>query len=376
MAPVRRAKAILAGIILLTLTVSFIAYINAQQPQTPRMAQSILPEVEEHHYINLVVTLPDNTTQKHTYETRSFVYTQILFMRLFSTWSKVDTTYQANMPLSTARPIMGYDNYGGYAFNYFMTSMFDTPLLLPASLVYIGSGTSSDGGQTLGSPLPYVSVPTVAYVYDDEWFNITIAATFAFSESVTVSEAMLGVRLGEFNDYNWGFYSSVIYDTFPAVNIPAGGSLTIQWVIAWRDHGAFTENWGKLWVYSLTFYKPEEDIIYFTNEIHVAVYVPYPNMDDRTDMALVFAWGSSDWYPGRDSYRLYGEAGSMPAGYMYRGKAISVGGVISTGAREVGLYWLTKDVNGNYQRILLARWVFDYTLPAGTPVNIYITRGG
>jgi hypothetical protein len=376
MVPVKRAKAILAGIILLTLTVSFIAYINAQQPPTPHMTQSIMPEIEEHHYINLIVTLPDNTTQKHTYETNSFVYINILFMRLFSTWSKIDaTTYRANMPLSLALPVMGYANTGEYAFNWYIPYMFDTPIPFPASMVFIGQGTSPDGGQQLGLPLGRVSVPTVDYAYNDKWFNISISATFAFSESVTVREAMLGVKLGEFEESMWAFYASVIYDTFPAVNVPAGGSLTIQWIIAWLDHGAFTENWGKLWVYSLSFYRPGEDIIYFINDIHVAVYVPYPNMDNRTEMALQFAYGYNNWYFGRDSYHLYGEAGSMPAGYMYRGKAISVGGV-ATGAREVGLYWLTTDVNGNHQRILLARWVFNYTLPALTPVNIYITRGG
>jgi hypothetical protein len=78
----------------------------------------------------------------------------------------------------------------------------------------------------------------------------------------------------------------------------------------------------------------------------------------------------------RSSYRLQSESGSVQAGFSVAGTGLSVGGAVGSPASEVGLYWLAADESGNAHRILLMRWVPGYALPVGTPINIYVAKGG
>jgi hypothetical protein len=238
------------------------------------------------------------------------------------------------------------------------------------SLVFLGSGTG--GGQTLGSPLGISAVPSVSYVYNDLWFNVTVTATFSFQQDTTVSEAMLTTV----NDYYTGYYA-IVYDSFPAVDVPAGGSLTVQWVFAWKDYGAFTENWGKLWQYALTLNAGGAgQYVNFTDDTGVTVSIPWPNTYYGATVALRLAWGTGTSPMSRSSYRLQSEAGSAQVGFSIVGTGFSVGAAVGGQASEVGLYWLAVDASGNAHRILLMRWVPGYTLPVNTPVNIYIAKGG
>jgi hypothetical protein len=52
-----------------------------------------------------------------------------------------------------------------------------------------------------------------------------------------------------------------------------------------------------------------------------------------------------------------------------------LGGGVGPGT-EIGLYWRAMNYTGQECRVLLMRWVPGYTVPAGTPLNIYVARGG
>jgi hypothetical protein len=184
-------------------------------------------------------------------------------------------------------------------------------------------------------------------------------------------------------DESWdpppGFYS-LVYDSFPAVDVPAGDSLTVQWVFAWKDYGAFTENWGKLWQYALTLNAgSERPYVTFVDSSGASVAIPWPNAVDVPQGRIAagdLAWGTGTSPMSRSSYRLQSETGSAQVGFSIVGTGFSLGGAVGGQASEVGLYWLAYDASGNLHRILLMRWVPGYALPAGTPVNIYIAKGG
>jgi hypothetical protein len=361
----KKLKAVLAGTILLTIIASLAAFLSAPR-QTTLAAQTIAPGIEEHHYITVTVKAPDNTTQTHTYETKSFVYTEVLMIRMLSSWiNEGSGSYRTFEPYTT--PLKLLDPSGS---NREMVSqpgyLYDTIYYMPPSLVFLGSGASPDGGQTLGNTLGVSAEPSVGYAYNSVWFNVTITATFSFSTGTTVSEAMLATRLDTLN------YVSVIYDSFPAVSVPAGGSLTVQWVLAWKDYGAFTENWGKLWQYALTL----ASVQYLSAIDDAGAEVQVQWMRNQWTPSMKLAWGTGTSPMSRSSYRLEYETGSVLVGYALHGNAMSIGGAVGSQASEVGLYWLVIGPNGEPHRILLMRWVPGYTLPAGTPVNIYIAKGG
>jgi len=343
----------------------------------PRLARHPSPAVEERHYITLVVRDPEGrVVEERTYETRSFTYTDVLAIRLFSTWYIPGSVFCSRMYFPSGSIVL--DSFGRYQHTisnpwYLHDDLYYS---LPSSLVFLGSGTSSDGGRTLGSPLGASAAPSVGYAYNDQWFNVTVTATFSFSEGATVSEAMLAVLI--WDGGTSPEYVSVVYDSFSAVSVPAGGSLTVQWVFAWKDYGALTENWGRLWQYALTlnaaYYTAQ--YINFTDDTGAVVRIPWPNTYIDAHVALRLAWGTGTSPASRSSYRLEREAGSVQAGYTVHGTGLSVGGAVGSQATEVGLYWLAVDDNGNLRRILLMRWVPGYALPAGTPINVYVARGG
>ena len=339
----------------------------------PMLARQPSPAMEERHYITLVIRDPEGrVVEEKTYETRSFTYVEVLAARLLSTWFlRTTTMWESSIRIST--PLVVLDSYG----NYVSTSGPAEPLsdnynyYVHPSLVFLGSGTSPDGGRRLGSPLGVSAAPSVGYTYDSQWFNVTVTAAFSFSEGATVSEAMLATTFYD------GAYLSVVYDSFPPVSVPAGGSLTVQWVFAWKDYGAFTENWGKLWQYALTLNAGvTSQYIVFTDDAGAAATIPWPNRYSGATVALRLAWGTGTSPMSRSSYRLQSETGSVQAGFSVVGTGLSVGGAVGSPASEVGLYWLARGADGNAHRILLMRWVPGYTLPAGTTVNIYVTKGG
>ena len=367
----KRLRAVLAGTILLIIVASLAVFLSTPRQTTPAL-QNTAPGIEERHYIKLTVTMPDNTTWTRTIETKSFVYIEAFVLRAFSTWSRglgsISNMFDT-VPMS-------YVNATGSLVGSGIFGLVDDNICRQApSIAYLGSGTSRDGGQSLGNPLVVSAVPSVGYIYNDQWFNVTITATFSFSNSVTVSEAGLGVMATDLPVSTW--YIPLIYDSFPAVSVPAGGSLTIQWILAWKDNGAFTENWGKLWQYALTLeYGCLNQYINFTDDTGAVVSIPWPNARNDTSMALRLAWGTDASPMSRSSYRLGLEKGSIQPSHTRYGTGLSVGGAVGSQATEVGLYWLAVDNNGSPRRILLMRWVPGYTLPAGTPINIYIAKGG
>jgi hypothetical protein len=341
------------------------------------LARQPSPAIEERHYITLVVRDPEGrVVEEKTYETRSFTYADVLAIRMFSAWQCAGNCFSR---LYTATPVWLLSATG----SALMLTPDSTPLgdvdgvYEYPSLVFLGSGTSPDGGRTLGSPLGAAAIPTVSYTYDSQWFNVTVTAAFSFSEAATVREAMLAVQNYVPTAHTIMTHTSIIYDNFPPVSVPAGGSLTIQWVIAWKDYGALTENWGRLWQYALTLEKGAPNLfVNFTDDTGATVSIPWPNTYSGGLWALRLAWGTGTSPMSRSSYRLQSEAGSMVPGVTLAGTGFSIGGTVGRQASEVGLYWLAADENGNTHRILLMRWVPGYTLPAGTPINIYVAKGG
>jgi len=369
----KRLRAVLAGTILLIIVVSLAAFLSAPR-QTDPAPQVTAPGIEEHHYITVTVKAPDNTTRTHTYETKSFVYIEAFVLRAFSTWALSSSFAFTKMFFISSPSLVEAD---GSPHGALATYLTDDGLycLSSSSIVFLGSGISRDGGRTLGNPLNVYAVPSVGYIYNDVWFNVTITATFSFSNATAVSEAGLGVMAGD--SVIPPTYITLIYDSFPVVSVPAGSSITIQWVLAWKDYGAFTENWGKLWQYALTLnYGCAGQYINFTDDAGAVVSIPWPNIRNDASMALRLAWGMGTSPMSRSSYRLGQEKGSVRVGYTIYGTGMAIGGAVDSQATEVGLYWLVVDNYNNPRRILLMRWVPGYTLPPGTPVNIYIAKGG
>jgi len=340
----------------------------------PKQRAALSPGIEERHYITLTVRDPEGRVASRTYETRSFVHVHVLAVRMLSTWYCASGgAYYTRLPVEKA--VKELDASGYYAGTWGPASLSDDYIHLIPSLVFLGAGASADGGATLGSPLNVFSAPSVGYIYNDVWFNVTVTVTFSFSQDATVSEAMLTALIADVGPY----YASIVYDTFPAVSVPAGGSLTIQWVFAWKDYGAFTENWGKLWQYALTLNygsNNPDQYVNFTDDTGAAVSIPWPNTYNGSTVALRLAWGTGTSPMSRTSYRLELETGSVQVGHSVAGTGFSVGAAVSGQATEVGLYWLAADAGGKAHRILLMRWVPGYTLPAGTPINVYVARGG
>ena len=385
--------------------------------------------IEERHYITLIVRKPDGV-ESRTYETNSFVFHDLLMVRFAWPWLYGAAHYSTFV--LTTRPLKDYqgclhDTWGEKVPYYWppftaaypiyfihtpeMPEVFGDPW--PGSVVVLGSGVSPDNGCSLGSTLRVYSIPTVGYLYNDVWFNVTIAATFSFSGNVTVSEAVLLVESGPtVNVRLYTFYLPVIYDSFPPINIPAGSELTVVWTIAWKDYGAFTENWGKLWQYLLTahaevyitlFLRP---VMNFTDSNGRICSVAFPPagrgyeylLPDYTvgsgPTLLRLAWGTGSSPMSRSTTRLQNETGRIIPSAGMRGGSFAIGGVVTSEAREVGLYWITY--RGTWGplppsqacrelgipcppsetcEILLMRWVPPSPLPPGTPINIYVARG-
>ena len=363
-----KLRLVLAVLVVAELLAALYLWLPRQRAPAPRVAA---PEIEERHFLTVRVLDPSGGAVERTYETRSFVYVGALAIRMFSAWYpfSIDcyASYLTEEMWFVALGADGADASGACGM------LLECNRYAYPSLVFLGSGTSADGGRTLGNPLRVSSVPTVTYLYNNVWFNVTVTATFSFSQDTTVSEAMLAVS----HEASGALYVSLVYDSFPAVTVPAGGSLTIQWTFAWKDYGAFTENWGKLWQYALTLNWPAPNqYLDFTDDTGATVSIPWFNRYSGSTVALRLAWGSGTSPMSRSSYRLQSETGSAQAGFSLVGTGFSVGGAVGGQASEVGLYWLACDESGNPHRILLMRWVPGYALPAGTPVNIYVAKGG
>jgi len=345
-------------------------YLWLPRQGAPRLERSLSPEVEERHLITLTVRDPEGRVVSKMYETRSVVNPEMLAARMFATWQVATAGGDRATYLYLSVPAQRLDARG-YTIPYAdVGHLYDTAIYYYPSLVFLGSGTG--GGQTLGSPLGVSAAPSVSYVYNDVWFNLTVTATFSFQQSATVSEAMLATV----DDVRGGYYA-IVYDSFPAVSVPAGGSLTVQWTFAWKDNGAFTENWGKLWQYALTLnFGGAGQYVNFTDDAGATVSIPWPNMYSGATVALQLAWGTGTSPMSRASYRLQSETGSVQAGFSVAGTGFSVGAAVGGQASEVGLYWLALGFDGKAHRILLMRWVPASALPANTPVNIYVARGG
>jgi len=345
----------------------------------PRRGAEAQAGIEERHFLTLVVRAPDGSVEERTFETRSFVLPGWFAARALGYW-KVNR--QSCLSIGDYAPM--YDSAGEFtnqSYSPLTTLHDDNVAYAPVLLAVVGAGTSADGGKTYGGPLLATAVPSVSYVYNDVWFNVTVSATFSFSSAVTVTEAAI---MGKIEEY-MGWYAIFVYDSFPPVEVPAGGALAVVWTFAWKDYGAFTENWGKLWLYALTMEASEAEPIpalNFTDESGAEVTIPWPpwwssEYRDEWEYRSVFlAWGSGSSSMSRGWTRLENELGSAVAAYQLKGSGLALGGVVGATASEVGLYWYVKDVNGVDRRILLMRWVPPAPLPAGTPVNVYVARGG
>jgi len=244
------------------------------------------------------------------------------------------------------------------------------------SVVVLGSGRG--GGQYLIQPLHLAAVPSVSYAYNDLWFNVTVTAAFSFDSDATVSEAAILVERTELTPVRMAVF---VYDDFDPVYVPAGSQLTVQWVFAWKDYGAFTENWGRLWQYALQgeFFYGNAKRFEFVNETGHTISVPFPPQFCGTypSTLLQLAWGDSSAPPSRTAYRLVSERGSVSPGVQLKA-GIAITGTLGA-AREVGLYWLAPECFRGiplprYGRVLLMRWVPQAQLPPSTPVTIYIAR--
>jgi hypothetical protein len=347
----------------------------------PRQAvQQVSPGIEERHYITLAVRDPEGRVETKTYETRSFVYPFVLFYRAFTFWYWTGSEYRSKF---NYQAIVYGLNASGYPLDYGVgPGQFPSDreeFGFPASLVFLGSGCSADGGRHLGSPLGVSAVPSVSYGYNGVWFNVTVTAAFSFSQDTTVGEAMLAVV--DESSFPGAPYFPLVYDSFPAVGVPAGGSLTVQWVFAWKDYGALTENWGKLWQYALTLnvaYGGPRPSVAFVDDSGVSVAIPWPNSGSAPErmVSVDLAWGTGTSPMSRTGYKLQSETGSAQAGVSFFGTGFALGGSVGAPSAEVGLYWLAYDADGNLHRILLMRWVPGYAVPAGTPINIYVAKGG
>ena len=378
--------------------------------------------IEERHYITLIVRKPDGV-ESRTYETNSFVFHDLLMFRFAWPWRfywEVAGGAETLSILFSMTPLMAFENClhnmtGGkvpyirtvagwypcyYVYIYGATHVGDP---WPPSVVVLGSGVSPDNGCSLGSTLGVYSIPSVSYFYNSVWLNVTVTATFSFSDSVTVSEAALLVTatscpVVEAPNFI-PRYLPVIYDSFPPVDIPAGSELTIVWTIAWKDYGAFTENWGKLWQYLLT-QRTEaigkrslRPVMTFTDSngqtcsvtLPPAGYSPYfqlpPDLTGPGPTLLRLAWGTGSSPMSRSTTRLQNETGRVVPSAGMRTGSFAIGGVVTSEAREVGLYWLAYDGTWGFTspsrtcEILLMRWVPPSPLPPGTPINIFIVRG-
>ena len=94
---------------------------------------------------------------------------------------------------------------------------------------------------------------------------------------------------------------------------------------------------------------------------------------------MELAWGTGTSPMSRTSYRLEretGGAGTVSISFFGGGVGgFALGGGVGPGT-EIGLYWRAMNFTGQECRVLLMRWVPGYTVPAGTPLNIYVARGG
>ena len=374
------------------------------------VGQPLSPGIEERHYITLTVRDPEGRATERTYETRSFVWSFVLAARMASPFRMVygyrDCSFEPlisqssfdvmrfNYLYANGTPVYSASTYAypatpSYRAYYSdgTTTYYGDPLT-PA-VVVLGSGSSADGGRHLGNPLGVSAVPSVSYGYNNVWFNVTVTATFSFSQGTTVSEAALLVYAmrSSTGEEATPYYVTLVYDSFPAASVPAGGSLTIQWTFAWKDYGAFTENWGRLWQYALlstgTFREPWEQsqaAMSFINASGLTCGVPFPPLSNSAQPAglLELAWGTGTSPMSRSSYRLERETGTGTVSISFFGNGIggfALGGGVGPGT-EIGLYWRAMNYTGQECRVLLMRWVPGYTVPAGTPLNIYVARGG
>jgi len=368
-----------------------------------------LPRIEERHFLTITVKAPDGSVvEERALETNSFVHAELLVARFAYPWREVyldrgtiavaQPTVSARWLLVNGTPVTAYPVYGAPMCRlvgwYAGGPTYYGDASHPA-VVVLGSGTSQDGGKTLGNPLGVYALPSVTYGYNDLWFNVSVTATFSFSEATTVSEAAIPVYGGrDLIPEGTPLYATIVYDSFSPVGVPAGGELTITWTFAWKDHGAFTENWGMLWQYALTsrvVYDPSAGVLVamnFTDESGALCGIPFPPMvplnAEGSAPMLEFAWGTGTSPMNRSAYRLANEEGKAKASVTIGtggGRAgIAVGGTVTSQASEVGLYWTpytgpSYDPNRRQCRILLMRWVPQSPLPAGTPVNIYLARG-
>jgi hypothetical protein len=382
-------------------------YLWLPRQGAPRLEQPLSPGIEERHFLTVKVVDPSGRATERTFETRSFVWSFVLAARMASPWRIIPsgTDYNAfgpliSQPTSDARNYFLYANGTPVGANA-PVMIFPTPCYLAnrppiygdamtPAVVVLGSGSSPDGGKHLGSPLGVSAVPSVSYGYNDVWFNVTVTVTFSFSQAATVSEAALlvyAMRGGIEYDAE-PYYLTLVYDTFPVVSVPAGGSLTVQWVFAWKDYGAFTENWGKLWQYALlstvTFANPPDQsavTVTFVNASGLPCSMPFPPQSKNGLPAglMELAWGTGTSPMSRSSYRLEREAGGAgTVSISFFGGGVggfALGGGVGSGT-EIGLYWRAMNFTGQECRVLLMRWVPGYTVPAGTPLNIYVARGG
>jgi len=376
----------------------------------PRQRAALSPGIEERHFITLVVRDPEGRAVERTYETRSFVWSFVLAARMASPWWIVyrfhDAFFETSISQSSIEVMrFHYLHANGTPVSATVTYAYpQTPSYraffndgidyyygdhLTPAVVVLGSGSSPDGGSHLGNPLGVSAVPSVSYGYNDAWFNVTVTATFSFSQAATVSEAALLVYAMRSDASEGGtpYYLTLVYDGFPAVSVPAGGSLTVQWTFAWKDNGAFTENWGKLWQYALlstvTYREPPEQsqaAMSFVNASGLRCSVPFPPLGKSALPAglLEPAWGTGTSPMSRSSYRLERETGTGAVSISFFGNGVggfALGGGVGPGT-EIGLYWRAMNFTGQECRVLLMRWVPGYTVPAGTPLNIYVARGG
>ena len=398
----------LAALVALELLLALYLWAPRQPTPAPRVERPVAPEIEERHFLTVRVLDPEGRVTEKTFETRSFVWSFVLAARMASPWRTVpsgsfDYYYFCSL---ISQPTPDAANYFLYANGtpvsagaftmYFRTPCYRaywTPVYgdpLTPAVVVLGSGSSPDGGRHLGSPLGVSAVPSVSYGYNDVWFNVTVAATFSFSQSATVSEAALlvyAMRSSAIEDAV-PYYLVLVYDSFPAVSVPAGGSLTVQWTFAWKDNGAFTENWGKLWQYALlstvTYAGPwgqHKTTVTFVNASGLPCSMPFPPQSKSGLPAglLELAWGTGTSPMSRSFYRLEretGGAGTVSISFFGGGVGgFALGGGVGPGT-EIGLYWRAMNFTGQECRVLLMRWVPGYTVPAGTPINIYVARGG
>jgi hypothetical protein len=405
-----KVRLTLAVLVVAELLAALCLWLPRQRIPAPGVERPIVPEIEERHFLTVRVLDPSGRVIEGTFETRSFVWSFVLAARMASPWRMVYLTRESFFePLisqsslrvmrfhylyANGTPVSALAEYAYPAAPSYRTFFSDGintyygDRLTPA-VVVLGSGSSPDGGSHLGSPLGVSAVPSVSYGYNDLWFNLTVTATFSFSQDATVSEAALLVYAMRSDSTEGGapYYVTLVYDSFPAVSVPAGGSLTVQWVFAWKDYGAFTENWGRLWQYALLstvtyewFPWQSQAAMSFVNASGLWCSTTFPPLSESALPAglLELAWGAGTSPMSRSFYRLERETGAGTVSISFFGGGIggfALGGGVGPGT-EIGLYWRAMNYTGQECRVLLMRWVPGYTVPAGTPINIYVARGG